>query len=286
MYTLIADSGSTKTEWVLIRDNRETETYFTEGLNPNFMSYQELVEVIDDGLVVNFENNLVGEVYFYGAGCGTEKNIKKLKEVLTSSFEKAEVHVDSDLLAAAIACFGNEAGVACILGTGSNTCIYNGEKIVNQIPSLGFTLGDEGSGGYFGKRIIHSYFYNEMPEDLRKELSNRYDMSLSHILDKVYQQPNANRFVASFSKLLAEYKDHPYIQRIVREGFSDFVEKQLGYFGNLSGQKIGFVGSIAAIHREILTQVLVEKGLKAEIIIQKPIDRLVEAHKLKADNLI
>ncbi|MEQ9308383.1 MAG: hypothetical protein RLN90_02950 [Balneolaceae bacterium] len=281
MSILLADSGSTKTEWVLLKDNLKVEPYYTEGLNPYFKTYQELVEVIDKKVALYFIKNSVEKIYFYGAGCGTEENRNRIKEVLKNSFEGAEIEVGSDLLCAAIACFGHESGLACILGTGSNSCLYDGGKIIDQIPSLGFTLGDEGSGGYFGKRIIRSYFYNEMPEDLKVVLREKYDMSLAAIREKVYNESNSNRFVASFSILLGEYKDHLFIQNLVREGFTEFVDKQLGYFGDLSSQKIGFVGSIASIHQEILTEVLGKKGLQPDIIIQKPMERLVEAHKLK-----
>lgn len=278
MSILIADSGSTKTEWILVNKNGEKEYFHTDGLNPYFMSLEQLTKVIDEGLVGALKDKPVNEIFFYGAGCGTERSKGVVRQAISDCFNNATITVDTDLLAAAKACFWDKPGVACILGTGSNSCLYDGEKIINQIPSLGFTLGDEGSGGYFGKRILRSYFYNLMPSDLRKELEKRYDMELDQILQKVYKEPNGNRFVASFSHLLGDFAEHDFIKDIVRSGFEDFADKQLAYFGDITDQEIGFVGSIAAIHRETLEKVLTERGLKLGIIVRKPIERLVDNH--------
>ncbi|MEQ8523190.1 BadF/BadG/BcrA/BcrD ATPase family protein [Gracilimonas sp.] len=278
MSILIADSGSTKTEWILVNQNGEKEYFHTDGLNPYFMSLEQLTKVINEGLVSALKDKTVDEIFFYGAGCGTERSKGIIRKAISTCFGSATITVDTDLLAAAKACFWDKPGVACILGTGSNSCLYDGEKIINQIPSLGFTLGDEGSGGYFGKRILRSYFYNLMPSDLRKELEKRHDMELDQILQKVYKEPNGNRFVASFSHLLGDFAEHDFIKDIVRSGFEDFAEKQLAYFGDITDKDIGFVGSIAAIHRETLEKVLAKRGLKLGIIVRKPIERLVDNH--------
>ncbi len=278
MNILIADSGSTKTEWILVDEEGHKEYFHTDGLNPYFMSLEQLITAIDEGLAQVLENKPIDRIYFYGAGCGTEKSKEVVRKGIAACFSNAEISVDTDLLAAAKACFWDKPGVACILGTGSNSCIYDGEQIVNKIPSLGFTLGDEGSGGYFGKRILRSYYYNIMPEDLRNELEQRHDMRLDNILEMVYKKPNGNRFVASFSHLLGNFADHDFIKNIVRSGFEDFADKQLAYFGDLTEKEIGFVGSIAAIHRGTLESVLSERGLKLSIIVRKPIERLVENH--------
>ena len=278
MSKLIADSGSTKTEWILVNEEGEKEYFHTDGLNPYFMTLEQLIKAIDEGLAQLLENVSVDEIHFYGAGCGTESSKEQVRKAIAACFSNASINVETDLLAAAKACFIDKPGVACILGTGSNSCLYDGDKIVNQIPSLGFTLGDEGSGGYFGKRILRSYFYKLMPEDLRQALEQRHDMRLDKILEKVYKQPNGNRFVASFSHVLGDFADHDFIKDIVRNGFEDFADKQLAYFGDLTDKEIGFVGSIAAIHRETLEKVLSERGLKLSIIVRKPIERLVENH--------
>lgn len=278
MSTLIADSGSTKTEWILLTKEGEKEYYHTDGLNPYFMTLKQLIKAIDEGLVQVMGDITIDEIYFYGAGCGTASNKEIVRKAIAACFSNADINVDTDLLAAAKACFSDKPGVACILGTGSNSCIYDGEKITNKIPSLGFTLGDEGSGGYFGKKIIRSYFYKLMPEDLRVVLEQRHDMRLDKILEKVYKEPKGNRFVASFSQILGDYSEHGFIKEIVRKGFEDFADKQLAYFGDLSSKDIGFVGSIAAIHKETLNKVLAERGMKLSVVVRKPIEKLAENH--------
>lgn len=278
MNILIADSGSTKTEWILVNDYGDKEYYHTDGLNPYFMSIEQLIGAIDNGLRKAIENASIDAIYFYGSGCGSEASKEIVRKAISACFSGSQIHIETDLLAAAKACFWDQPGVACILGTGSNSCLYDGQTIVQKIPSLGFTLGDEGSGGYFGKRILRSYFYEFMPQDLRQVLEERNDMRLEKILEKVYKQPKGNRYVASFSQILGDFSDHPFIKEIVQSGFIDFADKQLGYFGDITDKEIGFVGSIAAIHKQILEQVLAERGLKLGIIVRKPIERLVEYH--------
>jgi len=281
---LVADSGSTKTEWILIGDTLESEPFYSEGLNPYFKTESQIHEVIEREVQPKIEEINIDKIFFYGAGCSSESNCDIVKKSIADTFGSSDVYIQSDLLAAAIACFGRSPGVACILGTGSNACIYNGERIVDQIPSLGFTLGDEGSGGYFGKKILRSYFYNQMPDDLKTALNQKFDMKLDSILEQVYHRSTPNRFVASFAYVLAEYSDHPFIHQIVEEGFSDFINHQLAYFKDLSGMKLGFVGSIAAIHHTILREVLQRKGLQPDVIIQKPIKRLTRFHLRYSNN--
>lgn len=278
MNILIADSGSTKTEWILICDSKQKIYYQTEGLNPYFRTEEQLIKAIREGLKNQMGDTPVDVIHFYGSGCGRPSTKKIMNKAISASFSDSEIHVESDMLAAAKACFGNSSGIACILGTGSNSCIYNGKTIKDRIPSLGFILGDEGGGGYFGKQILQSYFYNSMPADLRKALEDRYNMKLEYILQKVYKESQSNRFVASFAQLLGEYPLHPFIKKIVREGFEDFADKQLSFFGKIKGKEVGFVGSIAAVHAETLREVLKERGLKLGIIVRNPIERLTDYH--------
>ncbi|MEX0721681.1 MAG: hypothetical protein WD059_13495 [Balneolaceae bacterium] len=201
-----------------------------------------------------------------------------MHQVLSEIFPNAKIHIESDLLGAAKACFGDKAGIACILGTGSNAGIYDGEIITTQVPSLGFILGDEGSGSYFGKRVLQSYYYKTMPEDLRLVLEDKSDMQLESVLKKIYKEPQGNRFVASFAKLLVDYSSHSFIEEIMREGFADFADNQLAYFGDIKGREIGFTGSIAAIHSEILCEVLFEREMRLGVIVKNPIEKLADYH--------
>ncbi|MBO6572561.1 MAG: hypothetical protein JJ958_08950 [Balneola sp.] len=277
MSILIADSGSTKTEWVLIQ-NGSKEFFKSDGLNPYFRTHGQLSEAIKNGVKNSLKNTQVDEIFFYGSGSGNESRKAILQNAIRENFPGSEIHIESDMLGAAIACFGKKEGVACIMGTGSNSCVYDGEKIVKSIPSLGFVFGDEGSGGYFGKRILNAYYYKTMPEDLRNALEETSDMSLESVLHKIYEEPQANRFVASFSKILGDYRDHPFIKNMVRKGFEAFADKQLGYFEESKEKEIGFVGSIASVYQEILEDVLAERGMDLAIVVRKPLDRLVDFH--------
>lgn len=278
MNLLIADSGSTKTEWVLVNEKGGKDFFSSDGLNPYFRTFGQLSEAIREGVKKELKSVSVDKIYFYGSGSGNQSRKAILGNAIRENFNEAEISIESDLLGAAIACFGREKGIACILGTGSNSCVYNGKEIEKGIPSLGFVLGDEGSGGYFGKRILNGYYYKTMPEDLRKAIEETSDMALEGILHKVYEEPQANRFVASFSKILGTYKDHSYIQEMVRKGFGAFADKQLAYFEESRSMDIGFVGSIAAVYEEILNEVLSERGMKLKTVIRKPLEQLVDYH--------
>ena len=278
MNILIADSGSTKTAWILLSEGAEPKEYVTSGINPNFNTVDEMADIIRDGLMDVINGASIGFVYFYGTGCGPESRKKKVKAALQLCFFDALIEVNTDLLAAARACLGNEAGVACILGTGSNTCLYDGEKIIKGVPSMGFALADEGSGGYFGKKILNSYFYELMPEELRNWLDENFDMRLESVLDAVYIKPRPNKYVAGFTRLIGEFHEHEFVRAMVRDGFIEFVEKQVGYLGDLTGQKVGFVGTIASIDRDILEEVLQQKGMILGDIVRGPIDELADYH--------
>jgi N-acetylglucosamine kinase-like BadF-type ATPase len=278
MNILIADSGSTKTEWVLLH-NGNKEYFNSDGLNPYFRTHGQLSEAIKNGVKKSISDLHVHKIFFYGSGSGNESRKSILKNAIRENFPESEIQIESDLLGAAIACFENREGVACILGTGSNSCVYNGKEIVKNIPSLGFVFGDEGSGGYFGKRILNGYYYKTMPKDLRTALDETSDMTLEAVLHKIYEEPQANRFVASFSKMLSDHRNHPYIKGMVKKGFEAFAEKQLGYFEESKTMEIGFVGSIAYVYKDILEEVLKKREMNLGVVVRKPLDNLVEFHQ-------
>lgn len=277
MNVLIADSGSTKTEWILVDENKNRTLYSTKGLNPFFTTKEQIAEEVAD-LMQQIGSKAIDKVYFYGAGCSGPVMSTLVRQAISSEITGAEVIVSTDLLASAKACFNNRAGIACILGTGSNSCVYDGKKIVDRIPSLGFTLGDEGSAGYFGKKLVRDYYYQIMPEEIRKTLDSKFEMNLENTLDWVYRRPRGNAYIASFAYLLGEFPNSDYIKDVVEKGFNEFVLKQLSYFKKYDIKNIGFVGSVAAFNRQILEDVLNANGYELDIIVQKPIDRLVDAH--------
>lgn len=277
MIQLIADSGSTKTDWILLEGNEIKAAFSTAGLNPYFNTSEEISHHIEEGCKKVISGFAVNAVHFYGAGCGRPSTQKLMTATLQRCFPEAAVNVASDLLGAARACLGRREGLVCILGTGSNSGLYNGREIVTSLPSLGFALGDEASGGYFGRKILNSYFYRQMPEELRTAFEKKYALNLEIVLDQVYKQVRPNQYVASFSAFLFEHGNHPFFQEMLRAGFEEFIGVMASYFGDLKGKNIAFAGSIAA-QSELLKKVLNEREITLDIIIQKPIEKLVDYH--------
>ncbi|MBN2731079.1 MAG: hypothetical protein JXR26_01495 [Balneolaceae bacterium] len=277
MTYLIADSGATKTEWRIVSDDF-SDTIFTEGLNPYYHTTQSITDVLKTSLLPELNGARVDKIYFYGAGCDSEKRDQIVFEALEFCFSDASIEIQHDLLAAARACFGNDSGIACILGTGSNSCLYNGYEIVEHMPSLSFILGDEGSAGYFGKKLINHYFRNELPGELKKDLEKRHNMSLQHIMHGLYDGTQKSRFIASYGAFLGKHKAHPYIDAMLREGFENFITRVVKSYSNATSQQVRFVGSVACAHQRLITQILKEEGFKKASFIENPLERLVSHH--------
>lgn len=276
MSILIADSGATKTEWCLVTDNK-IETHFTEGLNPYYHTTESITKVIRNDLIPEFEKS-IDEVFFYGAGCDSDEKDQEVKKALDACFTKSNNNVYHDLLAAARACFWNEPGIACILGTGSNSCLYDGEKIVEHIPSLAFILGDEGSAGYFGKKLINKYFRFEVPEDLKKDLEKNYNMSLDYITKGLYDGDQKSRFIASYGSFLGNHSDHPFVQEMLREGFENFITRIILNYSNARDYEVRFIGSVAFAYQDLIKEILQENNLKPGLFVKNPMERLVTFH--------
>lgn len=277
MSILIADSGATKTEWSL-KNEEGTTVISTEGLNPYYHTTGSIQSVVMNSLKPKVSSEEVNHIYFYGAGCDSEEKKQIVKDALSTRFKKADIYVYHDLLGAARACFFDEAGIACILGTGSNSCLYDGEKIVKHIPSLAFILGDEGSAGYFGKKLINSYFRYEIPDELIDDLEEKYDMSLDYITKGLYDNPQKSRFIASYGAFLGEHSDHPFIRNMLHEGFENFITRIVMKYPDAQNYEVRFIGSVASAHREMIKEILKENGMRAGLFVRKPMDRLVEYH--------
>ena len=277
---LIADGGSTKADWIAL-DNNKKEVFRvrTLGLNPAVVPEDELLNrIVNMFQLINVKND-VKEIHFYGAGCGTPQPVAILKKVLESIFVNAEIHIAEDLLAAVYASLGKNPGIVCILGTGSNSCYFDGEKMESNVVSLGYTLMDEASGNFFGKRLIRDYFYKTMPENISKSLEEQYDMDPDHIKFNLYRKPNPNMYLASFAKFMFEFKDDKYIKSLIRAGLQRFFRfRVLPYHPN-EITEIYFIGSIAFYFREILEGIAAINGLKIAGVIQRPIDNLIEFHR-------
>ncbi len=277
---LIADGGSTKADWIALNDQKEEVFRVrTLGLNPAVVSEEELHNrIVNMFQLINIKND-VKQIHFYGAGCGTPKPVEILKQVLESVFINAKVHISEDLLAAVYASLGKKSGIVCILGTGSNSCYFDGKNMETNVVSLGYTLMDEASGNFFGKRLIRDFFYKTMPEHISKSLEKQYDMDPDNIKFNLYRQPNPNMYLASFAKFMFEFKEDKYIKSLMRAGLQRFFRYRVLPYNPTEITEIYFIGSIAFYFREILDGIAENNGLKIAGVIQRPINNLIEFHK-------
>lgn len=277
---LIADSGSTKTAWRLIKSENTIIPLETIGYSPQYINTDEMIadlmKVLIPQLTVLTKD--IQKISFYGTGCSTPRTVAIVKLALENVFEKATIEVNHDLLGAARALCGHSPGVACILGTGANSCLYDGEFITDNIPSVGFMLGDEGSGGYLGKKLVRAYFYRELPDDLALAFANKYQLTRDDMLLHVYKKPAPNRYLASYSKFLSEHITHPFIWQFVKNGFQDFLDAMVLKYDNIENLPINFLGSIAVYFQPVLEEVLKENGLQFGRVIDNPVEELVKYH--------
>ncbi len=278
---LIADSGSTKIDWRLIDDDTKIHQCCTQGFNPYNNSSEILSSIIKYELLHHFSQlNSQSKVYlyFYGAGCGATSNKDIVKTALHKEFPLATIEVNTDLLAAARATSGTNVGLVAILGTGANTCYYNGKGIIENIASLGYLLGDEGSGAHLGKTFIQSYLNKEMPEDLAIRFYERFKIGKYEILDAVYKQPNPNRFLASFSKFIYQNLKEQFVVDLVVDCFNQFFDKYICKYQKHNLVKLSCVGSVAFYYSNILRAVAANKGVSIDTIIEAPIAGLTLYH--------
>lgn len=280
---LIADAGSTKTVWSLLTRSGHSENFQTEGINPFFQSENDIADIVSNRLLPQLAKHLwvgpITNIYFYGAGCTKEKSVI-VKNALSRFFKKSEIVVDSDMVGAAVALFGKQTGVACILGTGSNSCLWSDEQIKFQVPSLGFILGDEGSGGALGKRLVADLLKNQLNEELKHKFLTENNLTQADIIERVYRQPLPNRFLASLSKFCADNISDENIKALVKRHFAEFADRILVQYKNVAlsagieDLKFGFVGSVAYYYEPFLREVMTERGLQISEILKDPIKNL------------
>ncbi|MBK7882405.1 MAG: N-acetylglucosamine kinase [Chitinophagaceae bacterium] len=274
---LIADSGSTKTTWCL-SDGKKKKKFQTPGISPYFLSAKQIQDTIVNDLKPVKNNIRPDEIYFYGTGCGSAENAKTVKSAIRKVFSGASIEVNHDLLGAAKALCGNDKGIACILGTGSNSCYFNGKKIVKNSPGLGYVLGDEGSGAYLGRKVIQYFLYNTFEGELMDKFINRFNTNATQILDAVYKQPLPNRYLASFSIFLAENRGHYMIENIIEDGLNDFFFNHIYKYRESWTLPIHFVGSIAYGFKDVLKEMCGMYELQLGNVIKDPMDGLVKYH--------
>lgn len=277
---LIADGGSTKADWIAI-DKQKNEVFRarTLGLNPAVVPQDELSNRITNMFqLINIKDE-VTEIHFYGAGCGTPKPVAILKEVMQAIFINAKIFIAEDTLAAVYAASGTKPALVCILGTGSNSCYFDGKNMEMKTPSLGYTLMDEASGNYFGKLLIRDFYYEKMPKRIAEKFAEQFNVDADFIKYNLYRQPNPNMYLATFAKFMFEFKEDKYIKKIIKKGFQEFFRYRVLPYGKTAETPIYFIGSIAFYFRDILEKIAKKNNLKVTDVIQRPIDNLLAFHK-------
>jgi N-acetylglucosamine kinase-like BadF-type ATPase len=278
---LIADSGSTKAEWCLVQGKKK-KTIFTQGVSPYFLDGPQITALLSKELLPSIRKVEIDQLFFYGTGCKSVENQRMVRKALQKLFPSAEVSVDTDLVGAARAVCGREAGVACILGTGSNSCFYNGRKIVRNSPGLGYVLGDEGSGAYLGRKVLQYFLYNTFDEDLRSRFDATYVTNASEILDHVYKKPLANRYLASFALFLAENRGHFMVENIVEDGLNDFFFQHIIKYREAWTHPVHFVGGVAWGFRDVVKDLCGNYELTLGRILKNPMEGLLDYHATPA----
>jgi glucosamine kinase len=276
---LIADSGSTKCEWRLLSAQKKKKI-LTTGISPYFLNAEEIVLLLQKELVPKIKNMAIDKIYFYGTGLKDNANKKFIHSILKKVFPAAETEVQTDLLGAARALSQNEKGICCILGTGSNSCYYNGKKIMKNSPGLGYVLGDEGSGAYLGRKVIQYFLYNTFDEELELSFNKKYNITADEILMHVYSQPQPNRYLASFAMFLAENRGHYMIENIIEDCLNDFFFTHLVKYRESWLYPIHFTGSIAYGFKDVLKSLCHSYEMEAGTILQQPMDGLAKYHAL------
>ncbi len=278
MPIIVADSGSTKTDWCILGKG-EPMFFQTMGFNPFFHSEQTITDALERNHDFLEKGEDATEIFFYGAGCSSEERNRIVARALKVVFPKAKIMVDHDIKGAAIATCGNEKGITCILGTGSNACYYDGDKISQVVPALGYILGDEGSGSYYGKLLLSNFLYKLLPADLHEAFVEKYGLTKEDIFHHVHAQPYPNVYLASFAKFLGKNLEHPYVREMVAEGTRKFLNIHVTRYPDLAGTKVHFVGSIAYNFQDVVTEECEKLGITVGKFFKQPIHGLAEFYQ-------
>lgn len=275
---IIADSGSTSVDWRLIKDDASVLSYRSEGVNPVFQDSDDILRIFKDAAGHLLKSSLqICSIYYYGAGILSGATSDKVKMTLSRAFDCRNIVTESDLLAASRALFGHSAGIAAILGTGSNSALYDGERIVRNIKAGGFILGDEGSGAVLGKNLISDYIKGLLPQDLQKDLEDEYSLSYPVIVEKVYRGNMPSRYLASFSIFMKEHESHPYIKTMLENNFKAFFERNILSYGK-NKLPIGFIGSVSLAFEDVIREAASGYGFTISGFEKNAGDGLVDYH--------
>ena len=276
---LIADSGSTKTDWCLCNQGTVLQNIQTQGINPYHQSEEAIETVLREELrpQLSLQKGTRLSITFYGSGCANDTACNRIKEALTKVLDTKDVTIHSDLLGAARALCGHQEGIACVLGTGSNSCLYNGKEIIANTPPLGYILGDEGSSAVLGRHLVGNCLKNQLPEALRDEFLTEYELTQEIILEKVYRQPLANRFLASLTPFLSKHREVPEIHQLLVDSFTDFFVRNVKQYRR-PWLPIHFVGSIANVFSAELKEAAESLGMELGTIMRSPMEGLIKYH--------
>ncbi len=274
---VVVDSGSTKADWKMIK-NGDIQSITTMGFNPVFHSEDKIYKELRLAFGPEHAMDKAANVYYYGAGCWDHNLKQVVHNALSRIFTNAEIEVEHDLLGAARATCGTKPGISCIIGTGSNSCLYDGREVIDNVTNLGFLLGDEGSGTHLGKKLIRAYFYREMPSEIREKMELRFPNAQRAILENVYRQESPNVYLASFTRFMHANKSHPFVQRLLHDSFAEFIDRHARKYQNHLTVPIHFIGSVAYYFQDIIKVVLEERNMQPGTFIQKPIGRMVSFH--------
>lgn len=275
---LIADSGSTKTDWCIAFNGIPVQRIGTKGLNPFFQSEEDIQRELTSTLLPQLPEGELSAVYFYGAGCTPEKAPVVQQAIANSLPVTGTIKANSDMLAATRGLCGHEAGIVCILGTGSNSCFYNGKEIIDNVSPLGFILGDEGSGAVLGKLLVGDILKNQLPSTLKDAFLKQFNLTGPDIIDRIYRQPFPNRFLASLSPFLAQHMEEPAIHSLVLNSFLAFLRRNVMQY-DYKQFPVHFIGSIAYYYKKILQEALEQTDIKLGKILQSPMEGLIQYHQ-------
>ena len=276
---LIADSGATKAEWCLLQGKKK-KSIFTQGISPYFFDTAQITNILEKELLPSLKGIKVDEVYYYGTGCINPNNNQIVKRSIKNIFkELTKVEVTHDVMAAARALYADDKGVACILGTGSSSCYYNGKKIVINKPGLGYVLGDEGSGAYLGKKVLQYYLYNTFDEELTGRFNIKYNIGTTDILESVYKKPLANRYLASFTPFLSENRGHYMIENIIEDALNDFFFHHICKFRESWTLPVSFVGGVSYHFQDVLKELCRSYEFTMGKILKNPMEGLAVYHQ-------
>lgn len=276
---LIADCGSTKIDWCVVENGEVKKQVFTSGINALLMTEEQIRESLANELAQEVAEFEIESVYYYGAGCLFDDICANVRRAIAANVPTAKtIEVHSDLVAAARALCGDREGIACILGTGSNSCFWDGEKIADNVSPLGYILGDEGSGAVLGKLLVGDVLKKQLPEELCEKFLKEYELDRQKIIESVYKRPAANRFLASLSPFLSKNIEEPAIHRLVLNAFKSFFVRNIENYKDYKNYAVSFVGSVAFYYREVLEEAAKAVDIKIGTIIKSPMEGLVKYH--------